>query len=267
MSDISQGWTVSQNSFNNADYAIDTLLGAVSDIFSQLPLQAPSATADQLATFNNSLLSFNQNKSENAFDALALADALDDLFDKAGDLSSVLDERIAVMQTLFDFNAATPIISTTTIEDERELNRVTLNQYINSLALYYDYLFVSTQVFDTEQDIEAQSNVINTQFSVVVLNNTFTNVLGEKFEILNTSTFSILQNARDSAHNYLNSLEADSKKIVTIVVPRNSLLPFTFLYYSDLDNLETLFDLNNLTNAANITGNFKVITDVDSDFN
>lgn len=265
--EANQGWKVSQNSFNNTTYATDILLTAVSDIFAQLPVIATSSTTDQLAAFNNSLLSFNENKTQNAFDVTDLSAALEDLFDKAGDLSSVLDERISVMETLFNFTAAPPVISTTTIEDERELNRVTLNQYINSLALYYDYLFVSTQTFATEDDIENQSNILNEQFSVVVLNNTFTNVLGEKFEVLDTTTFSILQNARDSAHDYLNSLDADSKKIVNITVARGSLLPFTFSYYNDLDNLETLYSLNNVNNAANISGQFKVLTDVNADNN
>ncbi len=267
MADPSMGWKVSQNSFGNSSYATDVLLTAVSDVFAALPVLAPSASTDQLATFNSSLSSFNEDKTMNAFNATALSAALEDLFFTAGDLSSVLDERIAVIEALFNFSAAPPVISTTTIEDERELNRVTLNQYINSLALYYDYLFVSTQTFATEEDIEDQSNILNEQFGVVVLNNTFTNVLGEKFEVLDTSTFSILQNARDVAHDYLNSLDADSKKIISIIIPRDSLLPLTFSYYSDLDNLETLYSLNNINNAGNISGQFKVLTDVDADNN
>lgn len=266
--DFDGSWKVSTNNFNNLSYATDTLLPAVNNTFSALPGNAPSGTATQKSEFEKSLQSFNDNAVVNSLDSSLLSTSLQDLFDKAGNLSSDLDERIAVIQSIFNFNSADPITdSKTTIEDEREKNRKTINQYINSSALYYDYIFTVSKIFDTEDQIEEKSQQLTNQFGVVILNNLFINTQGEKFEILSTDTISVIEDARTQTHNYLNSQDVDNKRIFDLNISRTSLLPFTFRYYGNLDLLETLYDLNNINNAGNISGNFKLISDENTDTN
>ena len=85
--------------------------------------------------------------------------------------------------------------------------------------------------------------------------------MGNSFPILNDDTLATLEDLRFNAHQSLNAQLSTARKIVDIYVKNDSLLPLTFAYYGDLDLYDDLYKLNDLNSAANIVGDFKVLTD------
>ena len=167
------------------------------------------------------------------------------------------------MSSFFQFSAAPPVNQITIPTEQREQNRLIANQMMNAMALGYYYLFMANTAFETEDDIDDQQTIINDQFSFLVTNNGYVDLLGNSSQILNTDTINIIESLRFNAHQSLTSQVSASRKVVDIIIKNNSLLPLTFAYYGDLDSYDTIYDLNNLSSAANLVGDFKVLTNED----
>lgn len=64
---------------------------------------------------------------------------------------------------------------------------------------------------------------------------------------------------RDQVSAYLEAQLTNAKRIETIRVSRNSLLPLVYQYYGSLDLYDTISELNKVGNPSDITGNIKIL--------
>ena len=102
--------------------------------------------------------------------------------------------------------------------------------------------------------------MINSQFEYVVENNTFVDISGNTFSILSTDTLSLLENLRINAHQSLTKQLTTARRVETITVKNDSLLSIVFSYYGNLDLYDTIYTLNNLIRADNLSGELKVLS-------
>lgn len=255
--EINKAWKFSSGFLNNFNQSKDLLSGLL-DNFENIP-NLLSSLGESYFDFVKSTTDFSTNINKNVFDATALSTGVNDLFDKAGALSTDPEQQYIISQTFFSFVGADPITQTTVGLEERELNRVIFQQYINAQALLYAYGFTTQTTFATEADIKQRGDELNDQFAVIVLNNIYTDISGTKTKLLDADTASQLEDVRSEAHAYLRDQDATTQTIVEVFIPRNSLLPLTYQYYGSLDLQETLYDLNNLNSPTNIKGEFKII--------
>jgi hypothetical protein len=179
----------------------------------------------------------------------------------AGQLATTNEDRLIIFQSFFGYVSAPPFNSLTVGTDERKKNQLITTQLINAQSLVYYYQTVSITSFETEEDIEFQHKLMNQQFINIVLNNVFTDILGNSFPVLSDETLALLESLRFNAHQSLNRQTTTARKIIEIEVKSDSLLPLVYNYYDNLDFYDTIYFLNDLTSAANISGSLKVLSD------
>lgn len=256
--DVANFWGATATFQGNIEFSADLIFGLV-DLFEN----AGNLVTDDVTAFSNYITSLT-TLEDNAFsyptNATGYSTNVQDLFNFAGQLSTTDSGALTIFQSFFGYVSAPSFESITVGTDEREKNRLITTQLINAQSLVYYYLFVSTTEFLTEIEIEDQHEILNNQFINVILNNTFTDLLGNSFPVLSNATLSLLETLRFNAHQSLNRQLTTARRIVDINVKSDSLLSLVFNYYGDLTLYDTIFDLNNLTNAANLSGDFKVLT-------
>ena len=220
-----------------------------------------SNNEEGLTTFNNTLQNYIINIPPNTLNADNLTTSLEQLFTDYGDISTTVTIQSALMELFFRFNTTSNLPQTTTISEAIEKNRQLMNQYINIVALIFDYIFVTQTDFLTSDDIQTKSNILTNQFVYIIENNTYTDIVGNRFSLLSNNTLTQLSELRFNAHAYLDSQTANDRKIIDIIAQNDSLLSLTYSYYENLDDYETLVSLNNLGFVNNLNGEFKIISD------
>jgi len=262
--DFSNFWGTTFGYLNNFNYSKDLLQNLI-NTFDNIPSQLSSVGSGYF-DFAKSVTDFNININSSVGDSSLLTNLTNTLFDSAGNLSDETTDQYTVASAFFNYNAGDQIDVTTSGLDERELNRRILLQYINSQALIYAYTFTTQQTFSTNEEVKARSDALNDQFATIILNNNYTDISGRSQNLLSDETVSELETLRSEAHGYLRDQDTSSQNIITVNIPRNSLIPLTYAYYGDLDLKDTLYNLNNLKSAINISGDFKIIeSDSDGD--
>lgn len=256
--DVANFWGATATFQGNIEFSADLIFGLV-DLFEN----AGNLVTNDVSAFSNYITSLTKLQ-DNAFsyptEATAYSENVQDLFNFAGQLSTTDSGALTILQSFFGYVSSPSFESLTLGTDEREKNRLITTQLINAQSLVYYYLFVSTTEFTTEGDIEAQHDIINNQFITVILNNNFTDILGNSFPVLSNDTLALLETLRFNAHQSLNRQLTTARRIVDINVKSDSLLSLVFNYYGDVDLYDTIFNLNDLTSAANLSGELKVLT-------
>ncbi len=260
--DISSLWSTGFGLLNNFNFSKD-LLENLLDTFENIPNQLSSLT-DSYFDFAKSLTDFATNINTSTTEASSLTATTNSLFDTAGALSDDVLEQYVISQTFFAYDKGAVSIQTTVGLAERELNRRILNQYLNSQALIFAYTFTTRTTFETQDDVQTRSDELNAQFEFIILNNIYTDIEGVKSNLLSDDSLSLLEDLRSEAHSYLRAQTTTTQNIVDIKLIRNSLIPLTYLYYGDLDLKDAIYDLNKLRKGTNLTGDFKIIQQSDT---
>ncbi len=262
--DFEKYWSVRSGFLNNFQFSLN-LLNDVGSEFSDFPSLVNALNSEGYGLFTEALGDFNNNVSNFVVNSSDLTNSITNLFDTGGNITTDSSERSTLMETFFNYSSSDPIVQTTVGLAQRELNRVSLNQLINSHALAFDYVFTTQTQFTTQETIQAQSDLLNDQFTRIIENNIYQDILGNTIQILSNETISQLSDMRAQTHEYLRDQDATTQSILDVHVPRNSLLSLTYGYYGNVDLKQALYDLNRLGSPINISGNFKIISDVSNE--
>jgi len=256
--DVANYWGATASFQGNIEYSANLIFGLV-NLFEN----AGNLITDDVTAYSSYIRSLNE-LNENAYsyptDAEGYSLNVQDLFNFAGQLATTNDDRLVIFKSFFGYESAISFDSITVGTDEREKNRLITTQLINAQSLVYYYYSVAITSFDSEEEIEAQHKLLNEQFINVVINNIFTDILGNSSPVLSDETLSLLEILRFNAHQSLNRQLTTARRIIDINVKNDSLLPLVFNYYDNLDFYDTIFFLNDLTSAANIVGDLKVLS-------
>ena len=156
-------------------------------------------------------------------------------------------------------SAELPIPPTITL-NQTKLNRATLDQHINVIALSFGYLQTTLVSFENEDDIIVRSDELNDQFKYILNNNTFINILNVKFKVVNSETTNILEAMRIDSHQYLNDLVNNAKRVDIVHVNNSCLLSLVYTYYGDLKLKDTINDLNDFGDPSLLSGKVRMLT-------
>lgn len=256
--DVANFWNATTSFQGSIQYSADLILG-LGDLF----LNAGQLITNDISVYSrylNSLGLLNDNAYSYPTDATAYANNVQELFSLAGQLNTDESNSLAIFGTFFSYTVA-PFKSITVGTDERLQNRLITQQLINAQALVYYYLMVSILTFDTEAEIQSQSEILTQQFAFVVENNIYTDLLGNSTPVLGIGTLQLLESLRSKAHSSLNAKINSVPKIANINVKNDSLLSLIYGYYESLELYQTIYDLNELVDATGIEGDFKILTD------
>ena len=216
---------------------------------------------DGIKTFNNSLDTYQKAAPQNAIDGTALSSQTSTLFEQYGDITTEITEQSSLMELFFQYTTSSNVVPTTIPTQDTDRNLRLFDQYVNAISLIYDYIFSTQIIFETADDIQTKNNILDQQFSYIVTNNTYTDLVGTNSPLLDPTTLSQLEDLRVNAHDYLNAQPANDRRVITILVNNASILPLTYQYYGDIDNLDTLVTLNDLGLSDNLSNEFEIISD------
>ena len=257
--DVSNIWGVVVNVRANVEYSASLIFSLGQEF--QNAGAIVNTEVEAYSKYLRSLNELNDHTYSYPTNADAFSSNVQELFNLGGQLTSNNLDRLSIFSYFFNYESAPSFESTTVGTDERKQNQLILNQLINAQSLVYYYQTVSITSFETEEDIEAQHKLMNEQFINIILNNIYTDVLGNSFELLSNDTLSLLETLRFNAHQSLNLQLTSARRIVDINIKSDSLLPLVYNYYGDLEFYDAIYFLNDLTSAANLSGDFKVLSD------
>lgn len=257
-SNFQEVWSVISYYEGNIIYSANLIQGMV-----QVFTNAGSIASNQIDSFNNYIKNLNlleENKYKYTSDSTSLTNNVQTLFSNAGQLGNTNFDTLDIFQSFFNYNPFSSVPQTTVPNEQREQNRIISNQLINAMGWAYYALFAANTSFETEEDIQTQQQILNNQFIYIVNNNTYIDINNISSIILDGNTLSILETIRYNVHQSLRNQIANSRKVIEINIKSESLLPLVYQYYNDLSLYDTIYDLNNLKDATNLSGNLKILS-------
>lgn len=255
--DVANFWSAVSNFQGNIEYSANLIFGLV-ELFTNSGKIATNEI-DTYSFYLKSINSLNDNAYQYADDASSYAANIQDIFSLAGQLNNDNLETLKIFDSFFNYSI--PSFESITVgTDQRLRNRLITQQLINSQSLVYSYLVTSNTTFTNDDQIIQRSNILNSQFAVVITNNSYINVNGESLFVLSDDTLRLLEKLRSEAHKDLKRKINSTPKIIEIFVQDESLLSIVYKYYGNLDLYKTIYDLNDLTDATNISGTLRILT-------
>jgi len=253
-------WKTFSQFQGNIQFSADLIQSTVDQFKNAGNLVSSNVTA--INNFTEEVSSLEDNKYTLAQDADGLSTNIADIFFEAGELGESTTDNLLIMQSMFAYSGADPVNQITVPTAQREVNRIISNQLMNAQSLAYYYLFMVNTEFDNEDDINEQKEITNNQFFFIINANSYTNILGNSSQILNNETLDLLEELRINANDALDAQLATARKVIETNIGRGSLLSIVFDYYGDVDLYDDIFELNNLTSPANLSGTLKLLSNV-----
>ncbi len=258
-SDFSDSWSV----IDQAQGVIDKATGYVNELNTKFKTVANkiTTTASKVSPLLNGITDLETNVVQQVLSADTLINSITAQFDHLFNATQPLFSDASLsMQSFYKFNSGESLPVTTVARNLAMQNRAVLNQSVNAVALSYDFLATTQTVFADEESITAQSEILNEQFNYIMNNNVYTNILNNKVRLLSKNTIDVLEILRTQTHQYLRDQTNSAKKVDTVNIKNDSLIPLTYRYYGNLEMKETLANLNKTGDPALIKGDFKILT-------
>ena len=163
-------------------------------------------------------------------------------FENASDLFNVTK----LLTPFFLASEDSPVGSSSTSLDIKS-NQALINDYVSSTALSIAYE-QSTLINITDLD---QLNQIKES-----LESSFNSLS----DTLDRDIYNILLEMRAEANSYLNSLLLSLPRVVEIETQETSLSSLVYSIYGDLENKETIKDLNKIRDTSRVSGTIKILS-------
>ncbi|MBK2125731.1 hypothetical protein, partial [Fangia hongkongensis] len=218
-----------------------------------------SVTASALAPFFNALENLENEIVENILNPSKLANSILSNYSNVLNLSAVTVGKSTLNKNFFNYSTSGETAVNTPSRVAAESNRKSIDTYINSLSLVNEFLNTTNTNYTNEDDIRKQSDSLNEQYNNLVINNFSLDQSGNRNQLFDQDTVDSITFMRDQVSAYLEAQLTNAKRIETIRVSRNSLLPLVYQYYGSLDLYDTISELNKVGNPSDITGNIKIL--------
>jgi len=216
------------------------------------------AVREKISSFDDSIISFRNDLNGLIFNPLDLAPRITGLFNDFASLSDVPRNQFDILQKLFDFgDDDEPIIRSTLQRIERDNNRNLINNVIKVNALADAFNVVPSLTFNTEDDIKEIQQILDDQFESVVDNN---KLLSEDVVQLSGDTIQQIKELRVEVQKFLENEAVNVFKIAEIQTKEISTTILTYQYYGNLDNNQTIIDLNKFKNPTFVSGTVNILT-------
>lgn len=180
-----------------------------------------------------------------------LASSTIDLFDSFGDLFDIPETHFSALQRLFDFgNNDIKSKNNTVGLIQRENNRDILRVTIQSVALMESYREVSLIDFVTVDNIDVAENILDTQYVAV-----------KDQDGLDGDTQAKVTDLRVATRKFLTQQRINASRVIELNLPVKPSAVQSYTIYGNVDNADSLIELNDERNTQFIGGrNTKVIT-------
>ncbi|WP_018300107.1 DNA circularization N-terminal domain-containing protein [Fangia hongkongensis] len=243
-----------QNSINKYTNYINQYTNSLREALSLI-----SVTASALAPFFNALENLENEIVENILNPSKLANSILSNYSNVLNLSAVTVGKSTLNKNFFNYSTSGETAVNTPSRVAAESNRKSIDTYINSLSLVNEFLNTTNTNYTNEDDIRKQSDSLNEQYNNLVINNFSLDQSGNRNQLFDQDTVDSITFMRDQVSAYLEAQLTNAKRIETIRVSRNSLLPLVYQYYGSLDLYDTISELNKVGNPSDITGNIKIL--------
>lgn len=215
---------------------------------------------------------------KNIRNAGIFADNILNTYNAMQDLSSDTSQKSLLNRQFFGYSSGNELEVITPSSQKIVKNKKSLDIFINTISLLYEHLNTSNITYQIQDDIEAQSKVLNNQYYYIKNNNFYetifnttdqtkvnkttvyaTQIILNKQAVLENDNFESITESRDYVANYLSQQLTNAKRVVTIRVQNQSMVSLVYQLYGELSLYDTLVRLNQLGNPAYITGEIKIL--------
>ncbi len=199
--------------------------------------------------FSKILSNFAINTAPIVNDTVSLSNNIAGTFTSLDDALSTPKTASALFAKLFTFgDTDTTLNITTSGLIERDANRDRLNGSIQTIALLMSYRNAVQTEFVTVDEINAERESLAAQFDKVT-----------SFESINKSNTTALQQARNQVREFFDRATKRAFKIIDVEIAETTVTELTYRYYGNLDNLNTIIDINNFKDLSHIKGTVKIL--------
>jgi|GEM_PF-4076461 len=249
--EISAKWFVTQGFINNVQNAIN-LLNDINRFISLTPQLFPGLVGT-LSQFFDALNVFKDLTPRLVDSPEELSTQLTDLYLQADSLGTSAIDRVRIANNLFNFDSRFDEIRTTTAGlTERRRDTKLLDLAVNSMALSNAYRSIPQIEFETQDEIDLVTKALEGQYrSIIQKNEDLT---------LEKDTIRTIAAMRNEVRLYFDRQGTTTSKIITVNTKRTTLKELVYRYYGDLDNLDTVQNLNNFAAPRFIEGDVKILS-------
>lgn len=219
------------------------------DKFNNAVAKAKSTTS-KLQGYQQAVSQFSADVVSVVQTAIGFGDAVRTLYNSIRGLAPTFLGSFESLKNMMDFgDGDTPSAITTSGRAERELNRTTLNNYVQAVALA-EAMEVATQIpFGTVEEIDEASAFLTAIYLKLANRDGF-----------DRDTLAALNALRTEVSTLFAEKKLTAQRVITVDVERGTPPQIAYRYYGDLDNVKLLIELNGLRNGDPIEGPIRMLT-------
>lgn len=189
-------------------------------------------------------------------DIAGIIDGVGQLYEKGQEFTSDINLNLWLrgMESTYDYNddADTSSVSTTRQQEEVKTNNIAFRNLVQVLGVSYAASAMIQIDYVTNNQLEEETTSIMNQIDKV-----------SEFMTGNAEIFALLKNMKNNLRIAIDSEALSVFNVETITINfGTTMTTLVHSLYGNLDNYNTIRDLNQFTNLSLITGDIKVVTGV-----
>ena len=245
--DIKDRYSVStefRNNFIDAADKVNDMAESAVDATSFI-----GAASDSINDFNAFIGEFTANVNALTLDPNQLSLSVSNLFDGIDTLFGVADRTFEALANLFGFGDDDgDIIADTAGLEERKRNRGVINGAMNAEALSRAYVTIAQVDFDTTEDIDEVSVILDEQYDSVLLGGTSQEVKDS------------LTDMRVLVQDFFNERRLTTSQVIEVYTSTTSTRLLSYQYYGDSANANIITELNSFSDISFIEGGTRILS-------
>jgi len=200
---------------------------------------------------------YDDNLKKNIVNSELLYNSIENIFLESILIGSTSLDSFEFHKNLFNFMLVKPFPATTVVREEVIINISLIEQAVNTFSLMNALINLSAATFTSSDQIELLLSSISDQFSLVLNNNKYKKLSGAIIDFYDISTN--ISNMFAATIEFLKLSEVSLPKEQIVTVIRNSLSPFVYRYYGNLNFKKEIAKINQIQNPLDIQGEIKVL--------
>lgn len=230
---------LSANRFEESGTLLDQAAALVDEAVNQLQIYQTA-----ISEFTNNITKLVQKPRE-------LATAINNIFLTINGIAPSIEGTYSAFKSLFDFgDGIIPSILVTVGRIEREVNRNSVDQMVQSDALAKAYEAASIIQFRTVDEIDEQAKILEDQYSKL-----------RDRDNMDRDTILALDALRVTVSELFEENRLIAQRVQTINVAPGTPAQIAYRYYGNIDNLQLIIDLNELRDGDIISGDLRMLTE------
>jgi prophage DNA circulation protein len=278
-----------ENARNNINDALENTFMANLYLKAKEPYETIKQYTDEILDTANEITSsvfsdiesYNEYKAQIASFITYYPDKLVDLGSNISDIFKTINNTVTnpLDQTLFyaDYfeflDDAESFLSTTKALFYTQNNQDAYKSFVQGSALSFAASSAANITYETDQQQNEIVKIISSQFEKVsqlpfiksdqsIVKIDSTRDLTSDFEATDPIViYNELQKQKVAFLEVMTDKEIVTPKVATVKVTNESLTSLTYRYYGNLDNYNTIKDLNNLSQTSLLNGNYNILTE------